>query len=508
MRASTPRSPGGRIALALAFWAGFYVLAFAVAGGLLYFAYYIGDRGITEQRAQNAGGSFLLTLILIGAAIVAAGMILYSCLPRFRRWHPPGPLLDPKRHPALFQEIQHVARDCRQKMADDVYLTLEVNAWVLDRRRYWIFPRRVLAIGLPLLQSLTVSQFRSVLAHEFGHFVGGDTRLSPWVYRTHAAIERTVAALEGQDSIWRFPFLIYARFFTRISLEISRRQEYLADELSARIAGVRASTEALKRIHRAGAAFGTFVHDELSPVLDAGKRPPIVEGFTRFMASPQSSKALAQRMSTELVAKPDHKDDTHPPLALRIEALRGLAPGPDPRSDPPALDLLQDVDQMELEILQVAMGNQKAGGLPRITWEEVPDQALLPTWREAVGTCWKEFKGITPASFPDLDLTSLGRRIDNDTTDSEARGVAMRALGFGLLVALKDRGWTLGAAPGERLSAARGEVKVDPCHIFLDLAEGLMSRAEWKAKCEAGQFGDLDLGFALTPPPESPPVKL
>jgi len=84
----------------------------------------------------------------------------------------------------------------------------------------------------------------------------------------------------------------------------------------------------------------------------------------------------------------------------------------------------------------------------------------------------------------------------------------MRAIGFGLLVALKDRGWTLGAAPGERLSATRGDVKVDPCHIFLDFAEGLISRADWKAKCEAGQFGDLDLGTALTPSPETPAVKL
>ena len=51
--------------------------------------------------------------------------------------------------------------------------------------------RRVMGVGLPLLDLLTVPQFRAVLAHEFGHFVGGDTRLGPWIYKTRAAIGRT-----------------------------------------------------------------------------------------------------------------------------------------------------------------------------------------------------------------------------------------------------------------------------------------------------------------------------
>jgi len=41
-----------------------------------------------------------------------------------------------------------------------------------------------MVIGLPLMQIMTVSQMRAVLAHEFGHYYGGDTKLGPWVYRT------------------------------------------------------------------------------------------------------------------------------------------------------------------------------------------------------------------------------------------------------------------------------------------------------------------------------------
>jgi heat shock protein HtpX len=56
--------------------------------------------------------------------------------------------------------------------------------------------RRVMGIGLPLLQLLSVSQFEAVLAHEFGHFHGGDTHIGPWIYRTRAGIGRTLSTLQ------------------------------------------------------------------------------------------------------------------------------------------------------------------------------------------------------------------------------------------------------------------------------------------------------------------------
>ena len=39
-------------------------------------------------------------------------------------------------------------------------------------------------VGLPLLQLVTERGLRAVIAHEYGHYAGGDTRLGPWIYRT------------------------------------------------------------------------------------------------------------------------------------------------------------------------------------------------------------------------------------------------------------------------------------------------------------------------------------
>jgi heat shock protein HtpX len=77
-------------------------------------------------------------------------------------------------------------------MPKEVYLIAEVNAWVAQRGGILgVGSRRVVGLGLPLMRILSVAQLRAVLAHEFGHYYGGDTRLGPLVYSMRSAIGRT-----------------------------------------------------------------------------------------------------------------------------------------------------------------------------------------------------------------------------------------------------------------------------------------------------------------------------
>jgi hypothetical protein len=39
-------------------------------------------------------------------------------------------------------------------------------------------------------------------------------------------------------------------------------------------------------------------------------------------------------------------------------------------------------------------------------------------------------------------------------------------------------------------------VRVEPFHVFVDIAEGKMTRDEWKARCKSGGFEGLNLGPA------------
>ena len=181
---SSSPSLAGRVVLAVGLMLGFYILAVAIAGALLYIPY----------AEWTYAGKLHVKLVFF--CILGAGTIFWAILPRPDRFVPPGPALHPKDHPKLFEVLAGIATATQQDMPSEVYLTAEVNAWVMDRGGMMGFgSRRVMGLGLSLLQVLSVSQLRAVVAHEFGHFHGGDTKLGPWIYKTRAAIGRTLEGL-------------------------------------------------------------------------------------------------------------------------------------------------------------------------------------------------------------------------------------------------------------------------------------------------------------------------
>jgi heat shock protein HtpX len=226
----TPRSPsvGFRAVLAVGLMFGFYALALGLAGALLWVPYAV----------FNYAGRIPAKLAL--SCLAGAAIILWSVMPRRDRFEAPGPELEPTKHPRLFQMIRGVASATKQEMPADVYLVGDMNAWVAHRGGLMgLGARGIMGLGLPLLQTLTVSELRAVLAHEFGHYHGGDTKLGRFVYGTRTAIGRTLENLGHHGSILQFPFIWYGKLFLRVSHAVSRRQELAADRLAAHVVGAR-----------------------------------------------------------------------------------------------------------------------------------------------------------------------------------------------------------------------------------------------------------------------------
>jgi heat shock protein HtpX len=150
-------SLAARAALAVALMVGFYVLAAALIVGLLsvpYIEYHYIDR--VDLR---------IGLASIGAAIG----ILVGIAPRIDKFQPPGVELLPANQPRLFTVLDALATATGQARPKSVYLIGDLNAWVAQRGGIMgIGSRRVMAIGLPLLETLDVGEIRGVLAHEFG----------------------------------------------------------------------------------------------------------------------------------------------------------------------------------------------------------------------------------------------------------------------------------------------------------------------------------------------------
>jgi heat shock protein HtpX len=494
------RSPSlvGRALLALILMIGFYLLALAMAGGFLYLLYV--EWRILDRTHPMLG--FLLTL-LCG---LGAGVIVWSIVPRFwDQFEPPGLLLEPEEHPRLFDALADIAASVGQEMPVEVYLDPDVNAWVAQRGGFLgLGSRRVMGLGLPLLQVLTVSQFRAVLVHEYGHYHGGDTALGPWVYTTRDAISRVVRNLKV--SLLRKVFLVYGLFFLRLTHAVSRHQEYAADALAARLVGSRALINGLRRLHVVGTAFGPFWRGEVVPALDAGYRPSFTDGFARFFRS----KTIAELMGRVLDAEIDRPDtdpyNTHPPLRDRIEAVREIAPGEAPAVDPLAISLLEDLPGLEVQLLARLFGHEHVEVLRPVRWEDVGTRVYLPQWQERVQEYAPLLKGITPRALPELAQKldkfgkGLGLSVGKTLGRQEAADLAVATLGAALAVTLKRRGWALAAEPGVAVTLTRGDATIEPFHVLLRLASDDLPAEVWRHQCAQCEIADLSLGSVAVAP--------
>src|SRR3954467_3325548 len=196
-------------------------------------------------------------------------------------------------------------------MPAEVAVVREMNAFVTQRGGVMGFgSRRVMGLGLALLQALDVSQLEAVLAHEFGHYHGGDVKLGPWIYKTRGAIVRTVMALAARGShLLHKPFEWYGKVFLRVTQAISRQQELAADALAARVVGAEPLAAGLKLVHGGALGFELYWHEDVVPALEAGFQPPLLAGFARFLQAPRAREVMERSVAAAMAeAKGDPYD--------------------------------------------------------------------------------------------------------------------------------------------------------------------------------------------------------
>src|SRR3954454_22057255 len=108
-------SLAGRFAAAIALTIAFYVLAIAIAAGLLAVA--------ILPWIWGHGNPFVsITGLVLGVTILVA------LVPRRSAFTPPGVRVTRSEQPALVGLIDDEARGCAQDPPDEIYATFEVNA--------------------------------------------------------------------------------------------------------------------------------------------------------------------------------------------------------------------------------------------------------------------------------------------------------------------------------------------------------------------------------------------
>jgi Zn-dependent protease with chaperone function len=493
---------------------GFYVLALGIAGALLWAVY---AQVVYLERVN---------LQLLIFCVVAAGLILWSVIPRVDRFEPPGPRLLAGEHPRLFRELEAVAGAVGQAMPREVYLVPNVNAFVTSRGGVMGFgSRRVMGLGLCLMRILSVRELRAVLAHEFGHYHGGDTALGPWIHKTRSAISRTLQALSQHRHVLLHVFAWYGHMFMKITHAISRQQEFAADALAARVVGPVPLADGLRMVARGALAEQPYWRFEVAPILRAGFQPAIADGFAAYLEAPSVRGRIDEAVAIELAEGTADPFDTHPPLRERIAALgadRASMPAAD--DDAPAITLLSEAAALERKLVAAVGGTS---GLPAIAWSEVAATVYVGRWKAQVAEAAALLTGVTPEAFPELARRAR-RAVSTDADGAEAQLAAgaasadaaddrpiqlrltdaadvaravdhLRAATVApaaLSLLLLADGWTPRSAPGDHVFERSGE-RIDPVAALNDLASERLAPADWLALCERTGIAAWDLHRAV-----------
>ncbi|PFG17890.1 Zn-dependent protease with chaperone function [Propionicimonas paludicola] len=316
-----------------------------------------------------AVGSSALGRVLAQLIVVPLLIAIFAAIREARRARlqpVAGPQLLREEYPTLWATIVELARLAKTEPPRRVVLIPEVNAAV-----HQVGSERELLLGLPLLAGLSVSELRSVLAHELGHFAGGDTALSA---RTYGAKIFLRAARDNAGSLFRWFFALYYRIFVWVSAASNRDLEARADRYSAQAAGPQAAASALIKLVQIDIAWNHVVEQRVSLFDQAGARAPLAEAVSTLMAA--ESEGLQQAGTQILEQQRPRWDDTHPRTQDRVAAFAALPPATFATDDRPALTLLADGPS-----LAAAEGELLTEDWPLRSWDEVASAAarrMLP----------------------------------------------------------------------------------------------------------------------------------
>ncbi len=297
-----------------------YVYLFAILSGLILLILLLIWIVMASQRVHS--GFIKLGIVLL----VLAGAILRSLWVSFSP--PTGILITRQQCPKLFNLMQELTTQLQALKFHHILLTRDFNAAVVQVPQLGIlgWQQNYLIVGLPLMQALTVEQFRAVLAHELGHLSGNHSRFAGWIYRVRKTWMQLFERLHqgGAGGSWLFaPFFNwYSPFFNAYSFVLARMNEYEADQCAAELAGAKTAAEALIEVEVKARFLDERFWSNLYQMVKEQPDPPKV-AYTSMLATlnqPLSIEDSRQWLEQALMRQTSNLD-THPCLSDRLKAL-------------------------------------------------------------------------------------------------------------------------------------------------------------------------------------------
>lgn len=221
---------------------------------------------------------------------------------------------------------------------------------------------RVLAIGLPSMGVLTISELRAILAHEFAHFTGKDTIyssvVSPIYISTVTACREMASVLnhKSEDSNWMsLPLIIpykmldlYLRVFHSFNMQISRLREQRADVIATITCGTNSFSMGLRKVIAYSGAFD--YQSKIDIINELKKDMAYVNYYEEFRRKLPQLYELASVYDNNALNEQDNQNLSHPVLANRLNYIPSDIDEKFSDNDELALSLFKNIKTYEEEL--------------------------------------------------------------------------------------------------------------------------------------------------------------
>lgn len=325
----------------------FFVLYLAMISGALYLIseawYYPLRNNFTKWEG----------LAKIGAIAMSVMLFLFLLKFLFKRHSSENPSnieISEKDHPDLFNFIRRLSAEVGAPFPKKIFVNHEINASVFYNSTIlslFMPVKKNLLIGLGLVNSVNLSEFKAIMAHEFGHFAQSSMKLGSYVYMANNIIYDMVyerdywdqtlerwKTLDFRISVFAWilsPIIWIVRQFMNLLYQglnmlhsaLSRQMEYNADLVAVSVTG---SNQIINGLYKMGLTSQSYeltlgklsdardqqIHSENLFYNHTECHKHLIASKSEFAAEDLSSKIEDLTANYELFAK----DDDHSTLAM------------------------------------------------------------------------------------------------------------------------------------------------------------------------------------------------
>ncbi|GAA5175745.1 hypothetical protein GCM10025771_08730 [Niveibacterium umoris] len=369
---------------------------FALSGWFVYTAW----RTLAEQGSSSEG-SFMNQLVGCSSAFLALFMLKALFFVK-RGGAPDAVEITEAEQPRLIAFLHRLADEAGAPRPRKVFVSARVNAAVFYDLSILnlLFPsKKNLEIGLALVNVLSLSEMKAVLAHEFGHFAQRSMAIGSWVYIAQQVASHVIAKRDALDELlqfiasidlrvawvgWLLQSIVWSirslmdmllRVVVLAQRALSRQMEFQADLVAVSLTGSDELVHALHKLQAADDAWSRTL-GFANAQIGQGRIPhdlfevqtTVIEKMARILddehygqVPPTGERPEAHRVFANGFARPPQMWSSHPANADREQNAKRsyLQASHDPRS---AWLLFDDAERLKARV--VALMTSKLAAEP------------------------------------------------------------------------------------------------------------------------------------------------